>query len=192
MIHIVALEEIQGMLLRIPALVHQQEQRDSQYVADVKRWLVELERLFDHNRMPEGGDVAALRGLLISAERGVIPPGVEFQGRSTLRKIREASAAQVLRQAAELASTAIRGDRERVIEAERICRQLVAVARAKGLMTESAGAGQDHAETLRARWRTLSVDPDLAAGTVNVEGLVGPADALIILDRTMVADLPTR
>jgi len=189
MLRITNLEEIQSLLLRIQYLVDLQERRDSDFVHEVKEWLSKLEKVLDNNRMPVAGNVAALRGLLISAERGVIPAGVEFHGRSTKRKILDAAAAYVLRQTGDLISSVIQKDHERVAEAERLSRQLVAIAKAKGLLLERP-TGDNFTDMLTAFWRTLSADPELSSGTVNVEGLIGPNDALIILDRTITSDTP--
>ena len=189
MLRIVNLEEIQGMLLRIPGLVDLQDRRDPDFVQDVKQWLSKLEEVLDNNRIPVAGNVAALRALLISAERGVIPAGVEFHGRSTRRKIQEAAAAYVLRQTGDLVSSVIQKDHERVAEAERLTRQLVVLAKAKGLIQELS-SGDNFTDMVKAIWRTLSADPELSPGTANVEGLIGPHDALITLDRTIISDTP--
>jgi len=189
MLRIVNLEEMQGMLLRIPGLVDLQEQRDTDFVQDVKHWLVKLEKVLENNRLPAAGNVAALRALLISAEQGVIPAGVEFHGRATGRKIRDAAAAYVLRHAGDIVSIAIQKDCERVAEAERMTRQLVSLAKARGLIQELP-SGENFTDMLKAIWRSLSADPDISPGTINVEGLIGPHDALVILDRILTSDVP--
>ena len=189
MLRIVNLEEIQGILLRIPCLVDLQEQRDPDFVQDVKQWLSKLEKVLDNNRMTVAGNVAALRALLISAEQGVIPTGVKFHGSTTVRKIREAAAAHVLRETGDLVSSVIEKDRERVAEAERLSRQLVALAKAKGLIQERP-SGENFKDMLKAIWRVLSGDPELSPGAVSLEGLVGPNDVLIVLDRTITSDVP--
>lgn len=187
MLRIANLEEIQNMISSIAGLVDLQENRDPNFVDETKRWLTKLEKILENNRMTIVGNVAAFRGTLISAERGLIPEGIEFHGRSTGRKIKNATAAYVLRQAGEIASVAILKDNDRVDEAERMCRQLVAVAKAKG-MNLRIPEGGNRAEKLRGLWQTLVSDQDITAGTVNIEGLVGPHDALIILDRAIARD----
>lgn len=189
MLRIVNLEEIQGMLLRIRGLVDLHDKRDPDFVENVKEWLSKLEKVLENNRLPAVGNVAALRALLISAEQGVIPTGVEFHGRATGRKIREAAAAYVLRQTGDIVSSIIQKDRDRVAEAERMTRQLVALAKAKGLIQELP-TGENFTDMLKAIWRTLFADPDISPGTINVEGLIGPHDALIILDRILTSDTP--
>jgi len=155
----------------------------------VKHWLVKLEKVLENNRLPAAGNVAALRALLISAEQGVIPAGVEFHGRATGRKIRDAAAAYVLRHAGDIVSIAIQKDCERVAEAERMTRQLVSLAKARGLIQELP-SGENFTDMLKAIWRSLSADPDISPGTINVEGLIGPHDALVILDRILTSDVP--
>lgn len=189
MLRIVNLEEIQGMLLRIPGLVDLQERRNTDFIKDVKQWLSKLEKVLENNRLPAAGNVAALRAMLISAERGVIPAGVEFQGRATGRKIRDAAASFVLRLAGDIVSNAIQKDRARVADAERMTRQLVSLAKAKGLIHELPSR-ENFTGILKAIWRTLSGDPDVSPGTINVEGIVGPQDALVILDRILTSDVP--
>lgn len=189
MLRIVNLEEMQCMLLRIPGLVDLQERRDTDFVQDVKQWLLKLEKVLENNRLPTAGNVAALRAMLISAERGVIPAGVEFHGRATGRKIRDAAAAHVLRHAGDIVSSIIQKDRDRVADAERMTRQLVSLAKAKGLIHELP-SGENFTDILKSIWRTLSADPDIAPGTINIEGLVGPQDALVILDRILTSDMP--
>ncbi len=187
MLRIVNLEEIEGMLLRIRSLVDLQDQRDPDFVESVKEWLSALEKVLDNNRLAVAGNVSALRAMLLSAEQGVIPAGVVFHGRATRRKIREAAAAYVLRQSGDLVSSIIERDHGQVAEAERLTRKMVALAKSRGLIRDLP-SGNLFSDMLKAIWRTLSADPELSPGTVNVEGLVGPYDALIVLDRILTSD----
>lgn len=188
MLRIVNLEEIQNMFLRTSDLVDLNEQRNPNFVHCVKQWLSELEKVLNNNRMPVAGTIATLRGILISAERGNIPAGIEFKGRASGRRIREATASKLIRQAVGLVSNAIQKDGERVKEAERITRQLVSIAKTKGLIRE-VPSGDNFTDMLKAIWRTMSADQVLSQGIVSVEGLVGPQDALVVLDRTITADM---
>ncbi len=189
MLRIVNLEDIQSMLLRIPRLVDQQERRDPDFVQDVKHWLSKIEKTLENNRMPSAGNVAALRALLVSAERGVVPAGVEFHGRITRRKIRDAAAACVIRETGDLLSNVLQKDLAQVAEAERLTRQLVSMAKVKGHIRELP-AGENFTDMLKAIWRAMSADPELSPGTISVEGLVGPHDALVVLDRILTSDTP--
>lgn len=188
MLRIVNLEEIEGMLLRIRGLIDLQEKRNIGFVKEVKSWLAELEKVLGNNRIPAAGNVASLLGLLISAERGAIPEEIVLQGRPTKRKITEATASHVLQLVGDLVSNVIHKDRERVAEARRLSRQLVTLAKAKKLISELP-SGENYTGMLKSIWQTLCSDPEISPGAINVEGIVGPHDALIILDRTILSDM---
>ena len=191
MLRIVNLEEIQSVLLLVPNLVSLHERRDAGFIAGVKNWLTALEKVLENNRMSAAGSVATLRDVLISAETGVITAGIEFHGRRTKKKVKEATASKVLHEAGDLISNVIRKDSERVTEAERMCRQLVALAMAKGLIRVPS-EDRDHTEDLRVLWQALAADTEIGIGTRNMEGLVGPHDVLIVLDRTLARDVACR
>lgn len=188
MLRIVNLEEIERCLLAVPALIDLQERRDPRFDDEVKKWLVKLEKALENNRLAIVGAVAALRGSLISAERGTTPPEVVISGRPSARKKREATAQYLLRSAAEIVTGVIEKDRARVEDAMRLCRQLVAIGVAKNIIQPLLG-GADHTGALKAIWRALSADPDIKAGTINVEGIIGPYDVLIVLDRIIASDV---
>lgn len=187
MLHIINLEEIQTLLLRVPAIVEQNEQRNPNFVPTVKKWLTELETVLKNNRLAAAANVAASRGNLISTEMGNIPTGITIKGRLTKRKIQQATASQSISQTVETVSAVIKNDVERVAEAQRITRQLVAIAKIKGLITE-VPHGQNFTSILKSIWTKMSQDQALAQGVVSVEGLVGPNDALLLLDRTITTD----
>jgi hypothetical protein len=183
-LHIVNVEEIQGLLLRVPALIDRLERRDANFAQAVVQWLTAAEQVFVNNRLPLAGNLAALRGVLGTA-------GVTAQGRPTPRKLRAAAAADALRQAADLITAAVREDDARIAEADRLCQQMLAMAHAAGLLaapTPSVARGQ----WLREVWKVLAADPNLAAGAVRITGLVGPHDALIVLDRALARDAQER
>jgi hypothetical protein len=190
MLRIVNIEEIQNMLSSISGLVDLQQRRDSNFDEKVKLWIAKLEKILESNRIMQVGEIATLRGIILSAENGIIPPGVQIHGRSNKRKIVEAAVTFSLRQASSLVSDFLQKEVDRVSGAERMMRQLLAMAKAKGLIQQIPDEN-DHTEVLKFIWRTLSGDPEIAPGTTNVEGLVGPHDALIILDRIIASDLRT-
>lgn len=190
MLRIVNIEEIQNMLGSISGLVDMQQQLDPNFDEKVKLWLAKLEKILESNRIMQVGEIATLRGLILSAENGIIPPGIEIHGRSSKRKIVEAAITFSLRQSSSLVSDFLQKEVDRVSDSERMMRQLLALAKAKGLIQQIPD-GSDHNEVLKYIWHTLSSDPEIAPGTINVEGLVGPHDALIVLDRIIASDLRT-
>lgn len=188
MLRLVNLIEIQNMLLKVSELTNLQDLRDFSYVAKTKRWLSDLEKILENNRMIQSGEIASLRGKIVSAENGIFHDGVEFLAKPTKRKMVEAATSAAIYQASSLVSRVIGEDIARFDEAERTVRQLVAIAKAKGLLANLPSNG-NHTETLKFIWKTLMQDADITPGTVNVEGLVGPYDALILLDRILVTDV---
>ena len=188
MLRFVNLTEIQNMLLKVSELTDLQDLRDFNYVEKTKRWLSDLEKILENNRMIQAGEIAALRGTIVSAENGIFHDGVEFLAKPTKRKMVEAAASAAIRQATRLISNMLQEEIARFAEAERLVRQLIAIGKAKGLLQQIPENG-NHTETLKNIWRMISLDPDIAPGAVNVEGLVGPYDALILLDRIIVADI---
>lgn len=189
MLPIVNLEEIEGLLLRIPGLIDRQEERSSSFVDDVRQWLKELEAALESNRMSVAGRVATLRGLLSSAEQGLNPPNVDFRGQPTRRKILSAVSSEALRRAGQMVSDAIQPDRARYEEAERVCRQLVAHGRVRSLVSEDRSV-VDPTEYLRGTWQKLSGNADLSQHVTHLVGLLGPRDVLVVLDRILTADSP--
>lgn len=190
MLRFVNLVEFQDTLLKVSELVDLQDLRDFNYVTRTKSWLADLEKALENNHMVEAGQIAALRGTIVSAEDGIFQNGAEFLAKPTKRKMVEAATSAAIRHASTLVTQVIQPDIARIGEAERTVRQLIAIGKAKGLLHEIPENG-DHTEVLRFIWRRLAQDPDIAPGIVNVEGLVGPYDALILLDRVLVSDVTT-
>ena len=187
MLRIVNLEEIQNHLLRVPAIVQLSQQRDINFISETKKWLTQLECTLKNNQLPVSANIAALRGNIISSEQGNIPTGIRFEGHATKRKIKEATASQSLSQAVDIITCSIQKDVDRINEAERVTRQLVSIAKNKGLITELPH-GKNFSAILQHIWKKMAADQILSQGVVSVEGLVGPNDALLVLDRTITAD----
>ena len=188
MLCIVNIEEIQNILSSISGLVDLQQRHDSNFDEKVKSWLALLEKVLESNRIMQVGEIATLRGVILLAENGIIPPEVGIRDRMSKRKIIEAATTFSLRQAATLISGFLQKEVDRVSDAERMMRQLIAMAKAKSLIPQILH-GKNHSEELKLIWRTLASDPEIAPGIINVEGLVGPHDALIVLDRVIARDL---
>jgi hypothetical protein len=190
MLGIVHLEEIESLLLKLPLLAQQQEQRNSEFPARVRDWLAELEKVFVANRLHQAGGIAAIRSALIAADQGQVPADVKFRGRPTRSRVLNTVASQCLQQAAAM-STALAGEhRTRITEAERIARQVVAAAVSRNLVP-CAPDQRDATHYLRSLRQSLASSNDLEAAIVHVEGLVGPNDLLVLLDRALAHHLRT-
>jgi hypothetical protein len=184
MLHIPNLEEIEGILLRVPGLIERLEGHDPAFGGAVTEWLKEAEQALTNNRLTAAATVATLRGMLISAERGVLPPERCADGRAPSRKVKDAYAADLLRTAEGHVASAISAPAAQIAEAERLTRQLVTLARRKGLIPPETGGGS-LSERLNDIWQRMMADPELAGATSHVAGLVGNQDSLILLDRAL-------
>ena len=188
MLRIVNIEEIQRMLNSVSGLVDVQQRHDSTFDEKVKMWLTKLEKILESNRIMFAGEIASQRATILAAENGILPPGMEMYSGIGKRKIVQATATLSLRNASRMVTDYLRKEVDRVADAERMMRQIIAMAKAKGLIT-AMPIGNNRTEALKSIWRNLAADAELVPGTINVEGLVGPHDALIILDRIMASDL---
>jgi hypothetical protein len=184
---VVNLEEFHRLLLALPGIVDALETRASDGPVAVRAWLVEAEGVLERNRMPAAGNVAALRARLDSARRGVVPDGVVMSGTVARRKVVQAVAAEVIGEAADLLASRIVADEERLDEADRLARQLTVAAHVKGMVNGHPSAG-DHAGVVSAIWGAVVADPELGGGAVHLLSLVGPSDALIVMDRALTRD----
>lgn len=175
-------EGILGVLREVPILVDKLEARHAGFFEDVLLWLKQAEQSLTNNRLPAASQIAAYRARLIEAGRGVQQGDLTIAGRPSVRKIKEATAALLLGQSNEVLQTVI-SERQAVFqEAERIARQLLSVAHAKGLVTTANGGGS-HQRFLHELRDRLAADPDLANVNAHIVGLVGATDALVMLDR---------
>ncbi len=184
MLRIVHIDEIQDLLLLLPNLVQQQERRSTDFAPNAGAWLKSLEKVLAANRLYQAGNIATLRGGLVAAEQGQAPAGLEFRGRPSRSRVLNATASQALQRAAEVASTLIAENRPRLAEAERVAQQIVAAALSRGLIT-AREEEVSNTQYLRMLRRSLVKSGDLESAVVHLEGLVGPHDALTLLDRAL-------
>ena len=184
MLRIMQVEEIAGLLLLLPNLVEQQQRRSTDFAPQARAWLNSLEEVFAASRLYQTGSIAMLRSGLIAAEQGQVPTGLQFRGRPTRSRVLNAAASEALQRAVNVASTLIAENQPRLAEAERVAHQIVTAAVSRGLTTGRA-EGVSNTEYLRMLWRKLMTSPDLENGVVHLEGLVGPYDALILIDRAL-------
>ena len=129
-----------------------------------------------------------LRSGLVAAEQGQLPAGLQFRGHPTRSRVLHAVALQALQRAADTASTLIAENQPRLAEAERVAQQIVAAALSRGLITGRA-EGVSNTQYLRMLRRNLVTGVDLESAVVHLEGLVGPYDALILIDRALAPHL---
>jgi hypothetical protein len=177
-------EELATVLREVPSLVDELEARHTSFFDDVLAWLRRAEEIMENNRMPAVSQLASWRARMIDAARGAHGTDLEFVGRPTSRKIRDATASRALQQGSSFLHD-LTGERQAVFaEAERISGQLVAAADAKGAL-RACDDGRPHQQFLECLQARIAADPDLAAVGAHLVGLVGRTDALVFLDRAV-------
>ncbi len=183
-LRIAQLEEVQALLLTSPALIKKYEARSPGFLDEVNAWLVEAERVLESNRIHVVSRIAQLRALLLSSRRGLRHPSIQIEGRVTRRKLADTAAIRALGDSCDLINDAIAHRTAEIAEAQKIVRQTVSIARAKGLTTGSfhGASRQQHLTHLRSR---IAADSDLAPYYVALVGIVTPDDALVLIDRSI-------
>lgn len=184
MLRIMQAEEIASLLLLLPDLVRQQERRSAEFVPNASEWLNSLEGVFAASRLYQSGSIAMLRSSLVAVEQGHLPAGLQFRGRQTRSRVVGAVASQALQRAADMASTLIAENQARFAEAERVAQQVVAAALSRGLIADRPSEVSNTQYLLMLR-HNLVASADLENAVVHLEGLVGPYDTLILIDRSL-------
>lgn len=175
-------EALLALLAQVPALVDSLEGRRSDYPSEVLEWVRAAETALQNVRSPAVAQVATCRARLIEAGRGVHPGDVVVLGRPSVRKVQHASATRALDDAAAVVQALVVDRAPALEEAQRMAAHLVVVARLKGWPTDTA-PGRGHHEVLRDVLTRAAADPDLGSVQAHLLTLVGPTDALILLDR---------
>lgn len=183
-LNVAQVEELSGLLQQVPALVNLLEARRADFAAAVLAWLKQLEQALEQHRQPAVAQIAAARAQLLQAARGQIFKEVNFIGRPTPRKLQDAAANQSLQRAHQVVNELLSERQASFAEAERVARQVVAVAEVKGLV-QRALAVNGHDAQLHLLQQLMAADSDLAAAMAHLGGLVGRFDLLVFLDRAL-------
>jgi hypothetical protein len=183
-LNVVQYEDIAGHLRRVPELVDMLEQRRTGFADEVLGWLKGVEKSLESNHMPVVSQVSGCRAMLIESTRGAYSEEISFTGRPTTRKIQEGVASLVLQRSSDLLHAAIAEREAAFSEAERISRQIIAVADAKG-MIEACADGRPHQSMLQCLRDAIAADQDLASVYVHLVSVVGKTDVLVFLDRSL-------
>lgn len=179
-------EEIGELLRQVPRLVDSLEARRPGMVGEVLAWLKQAEGSLENNRLPAVSQMASCRASLIAAARGLQNKDVAFLGRATPRKLLEATASLMLERGNELLHSVIAERQSAFQDAERIARQIMVVAQAKGLVRDCRDAGGP-ARFLQCLQQKVAADPDLTSAHAHLLAIVGKNDVLVFLDRALEA-----
>ena len=189
MLRIMHVEEISRLLLQVPDIVDKMEHGSNGFVSAVRAWLDDVEHTFEQCRVPHVATIATLKGQLIGTEQGRIPDHISFRGRPTRLKVTRAVAQDAMQKASDLASDLVTSNEQRITEAHRIAQQIIAAAKSRSVIPEQNGT--ELTAYLRAVRNVLREHADLENAAVALEGLVGPNDALALIDRALSQFMPS-
>ncbi len=177
MIRLHHLDAIMACLTDVSTLVDLQAQRNAAFQQRTLEWLRRAEDALSESQHPGAASLAALRSRLVRT----------YQGDGITRRSHKASMAMtsdVLVEAEAALRAAIDPALATLAEANALALQVASVARVKGLIDGSRSAA-NHRTRVAALHGALKKDPDTMAAIVRLEGLVGPFDVAIILDRAV-------
>lgn len=178
------LEEIDQLGRAVPRLVDILAHRTGNFAPAVLDWLGRVEVALESCRQVAVSQIAANRALLIQASRGQNFPEVSVQGRATPRKLRDAAANLVLQRSDRILVEITAERRAAFQDAERIARQVIAIADAKGLVAPCRLV-PGHQAQLECIRQALTQDADLGGLLAHMTSLVGRTDVLVFIDRAL-------
>ncbi len=65
------LDQILELLTRVRQIVSLYEQKDPNFIAALKSWLADSERVLENHRRPQVGEIAGIRAQLLAASKGI-------------------------------------------------------------------------------------------------------------------------
>ena len=183
MLKLLQLEEIESKLLEVSDLVKIQNESYFNFLNILDKWLRDLSNILQKNRLAISGNVSALRGSLITTRNGAIYKNINFIKRPTQRKRLTAAGLDILNNTVNIVTASINSDRVRFDEADKIALQLLAIASVAGMYEdENKNPSLEFAKDLMLKMKNNN---STVQGVVQLEGLVGQSDAIIILYRLL-------
>lgn len=179
MLSIVHVDRIQDCLRSVSGVVDAQQRRDADFPRKVLEWLTHAEAILHDARQASLSQISALRSHLLSTQYS----RKKNTGQSR-RVTLEAAASEALAKGQGILSTLIEPRLSQIAEGESLALRVLAVASVKGLL-QTISHEKKHQDKLKDILEFLKKDTDTAAATAHFLGILGPVDALIILDRAL-------
>lgn len=178
-------EGLESLLGRVPNLVDLYEKNGKAFPELLKAWLREAEKLLTSSRKPQAAELAALRGVIVAAERGVHNSSVALPPRATKRKAAAAVGILSLDRAQQALQVVLGTIVEDVDEARMVLKQLLMVAAQRGLISQQwAGPGAVSSK-IQGLWQTLAQDKETRPGTQRILLLLSFHDAQTLMEEIL-------
>lgn len=184
MLRLPNIEEIHRKLMQIPQLIDRYAAGDESFIQNTLSWFCEVEKILLANRLTIAAELATMRASIISAHRAPASSSTLHLRRREKRRGADATAATTLRSAVELITRRIDQDLALIGNAEKATYELVILARQLKLIPDDFEPKQAYSH-LRPLWDQLAANEQTAKHTTYIRSVVGPGDALILLDRVL-------
>lgn len=189
--NLAAYDQLVLMLNQVPHIAEMYERKDSVFAQSVREWMVATETILTANRMHVAAELATLKMMITSTQRGNRRKGQgpENSVRNRKKAI-EIASIEALHQAQHSIRMLLAPYEERYDEANQAARRMLIVASSLGILNARLRTKFDSA-TLPALWRDLVSNEKTSPWTVKMLEMVTPDEALTIVNRVideLVAD----
>lgn len=138
MILCVQLEKLGGHLALLAPLLDKYQRNEPSFPDETLKWLEEAEKTMSMLRLPEGGEMSALRGRILKAA-DALPAEDGRPARSAVRRARSAGAAEALDRAESVLRRRVLAAEERLkFFDEKLCEGMTAFLLQNGLPAKGA------------------------------------------------------
>lgn len=170
--------EIENLLMETIELSKSFKNKELKFASHVVQWLERFEEVLKNNKMSESGILAAKKAMILAADRGCIPEHLSIKGRETKMKWKNAAAIHALQFVTNLVEKSIEQDKRRREDAVEVALKIAAHAELKRL----PGFGELHSMVSdEDRWSIIMQDPDVRGGALQLQGLMGKIDSIVLL-----------
>lgn len=173
------------LLNQVPHIAELYERKDSTFAQSVRDWMDASETILTANRMHAAAELATLKMMLKSTQRGNRGKGqgAESSVRNRKKAI-EIASIEALHQAQHSIRMLLAPYEQRYDEATQSARRMLIMASSLGILNARLRTRFDSA-TLPALWRDLVSNEKTAPWTVKMLETVTPDEALTIINRSI-------
>lgn len=173
------------MLNQVPHIAQMYERKDSKFAGSVKEWMDAAEMILVANRYHLAAELATLKLMMTSAQRGNNrqEPRSDNTARNRKKAI-ELASIEALHQTQHSIRTLIEPYEGRYDEASQAARKMLIVASSLGILNARLRSKFDSA-TVPALWKEMVSNEKTAPWTIKMLEMVTPDEALTLINRVI-------
>ncbi len=179
------------MLNQVPHIAEMYERKSSMFAQSVREWIEAAETILTANRMHAAAELATLKMMITSTQRGnrTHGHGTDVNARNKKKAI-EIASIEALHQAQHSIRMLLAPYEQNYDDASQAARRMLIIASSLGILNARLRTKFD-SSTLPALWRDMVTNEKTAPWTVKMLEIVRPDDAMTIVNRVideLVAD----